>query len=269
MVDGGASPATIRKHLGALSSLLQLAVDNGLCATNVARGVRVRGAKVAQAVRQPYDAEDLKHIFATPVYTEGFRPEAGAGAAAYWLPLLALFTGARLEELGQARVEDVKESEGVRFLDISDAGQGKSLKTVSSRRRVPIHPELVRLGFLNYVDERKRAVDERLFPDLKQDRFGKWTQNWSKWWGRYARDQAKIDDPRKVFHSFRHTFKHACRASGIPEDIHDALTGHSSGSGVGRTYGGAYPLKPLATAMKKLRYPGLHLMDLKKDSDAV
>jgi integrase len=119
----------------------------------------------------------------------------------------------------------VKESEGVRFLDFSDAGQGKSLKTVSSRRRVPIHPELVRLGFLNYVDERKRAVDERLFPDLKQDRFGKWTQNWSKWWGRYARDQAKIDDPRKVFHSFRHTFKHACRASGIPEDIHDALTG--------------------------------------------
>jgi integrase len=125
------------------------------------------------------------------------------------------------------------------------------------------------LGFLEYVEERRNAGDDRLFPQLKQDRFGKWTQNWSKWWGRYARERAGISDPRKVFHSFRHTFKNAARLCGIPEDIHDALTGHSSGGGVGRAYGGAYPLKPLGAAMKKLRYPGLHLMDLKKYSHAV
>jgi hypothetical protein len=56
-------------------------------------------------------------------------------------------------------------------------------------------------------------------------------------------------DPRKVFHSFRHAFKDACRACGIHEEISDALTGHSGG-GVGRTYGGQYPLKPLAKAIK-------------------
>jgi integrase len=72
-----------------------------------------------------------------------------------------------------------------------------------------------------------------------------------------------------VFHSFRHTFKNAARRCGIPEDIHDALTGHSSGGGVGRMYGGAYPLRPLGAAMKKLRYPGLRLVDLKKYSHTV
>ena len=168
-------------------------------------------------------------------------------------------------ELGQARVEDVKEGEGVRYLDISDSSEGKSVKTASSRRRVPIHPKLVRLGFLHYVEERKKAKDDRLFPALQQDRFGKWTQNWSKWWGRYAREQAGIADPRKVFHSFRHTFKNVARQCAIPEDIHDAITGHSSGSGgVGRTYGGAYPLKPLGAAMKKLRHRGLDLSKLKR-----
>jgi hypothetical protein len=166
MVDSGASPATIRKHLGALGSLLQLAVDNGLCTANVGRGVRVRGSKVAAEARLPYETEDLKRIFASPIYADpSYRPAACAGEAAYWLPLLGLFTGARLEERGQARVEDVKEAEGIRFLDISDAGEGKSVKTASSRRRVPIHPELVRLGFFEYVEQRRKAGDDSFSPN--------------------------------------------------------------------------------------------------------
>ena len=89
--------------------------------------------------------------------------------------------------------------------------------------------------------EQVRAVDARLV----------------EWWGRYARQKANIVDPRKVFHSFRHTFKDAYRACHIPEEVHDALTGHSGG-GVGRSYVGLhYPLVPLVEAMKKLRYPGL------------
>jgi len=65
-----------------------------------------------------------------------------------------------------------------------------------------------------------------------------------------------------VFHSFRHSFKDACRECGIEEAIHDALTGHSGG-GVGRSYGGQmYPLPPLIKAMEKLKYKGLDLSHL-------
>ena len=119
------------------------------------------------------------------------------------------------------------------------------VKTKPSRRRIPIHQTLLDLEFLEYVETLRRAKDERLFPGLKQNRSGRWTPAWSKWWGRYARRKANIVDPRKVLHSFRHTFKDACRACHIPEEVHDALTGHS-GSGVGRTYGALhYPLAPL------------------------
>ena len=61
-----------------------------------------------------------------------------------------------------------------------------------------------------------------------------------------------------IAHSFRHTFKDACRAEGIENVISDALQGHSSGT-VSGTYGTGYPLPVLAAAMAKVQYPGLAL----------
>jgi hypothetical protein len=83
----------------------------------------------------------------------------------------------------------VKDVDGVLVLEISDRGEGKSVKTESSRRRVPIHQTLLDVGFLDYVETRRRAQDERLFPGLNRNKYGRWTPPWSKWWGRYARQK--------------------------------------------------------------------------------
>ena len=107
-----------------------------------------------------------------------------------------------------------------------------SVKTKSSRRRVPIHPALVKLGFLAFVAKQREAGHERLFPELRATRFAL-TSAWSKWWGQHAR-KIGVTDGRKVFHSFRHGWKDAARAV-MPEEHHDAITGHSSGSVVGAT----------------------------------
>ena len=95
-----------------------------------------------------------------------------------------------------------------------------------------------------------------LFPDLKQDVHGTLTGNFSKWWGHHARARG-VTDRRKVFHSFRHGFKEACRAAQVGEEVHDALTGHSGG-GVGRKYG-CMPLSVKANAIRELSYEGLDL----------
>jgi integrase len=123
-------------------------------------------------------------IVSSPIYTEGKRPKDGGGEAAYWLPLIALYMGARLEEMGQALVSDVITVGGVLCLDTNDQGEGMSVKTVSSRRTVPFHPELLRLGFRGYIATLSEGG--RLFPDLEQDQFDSWTGNWSKWWGRWG-----------------------------------------------------------------------------------
>jgi integrase len=240
------SPATVQKLLNALGSVLSWAVKQGYLDVNPAQGVAQVAAKADPEDRRlPYDAEDLKKLFKV-------RRKDGAD---HWLPLLALWTGARLEELGQLHVADVREEGGVQYLAI-EPGDGKRTKNRSSRRRVPIHSQLVRLGFLKYVEGQRKAGERWLFPELRVTSYGSRTAAWSKYWGRHARELG-VTDKRKTFHSFRHGFKDAARAV-MPEEHHDAITGHANGS-VGRSYGLGVPLKVLAENMAKVRYAGLDL----------
>lgn len=77
----------------------------------------------------------------------------------------------------------------------------------------------------------------------------------SKWFGRYLRETCDIRDANKVFHSFRHSFKRMTRDAGLPEEVHDALTGHSSGGGIGRQYGRGFSLEPLFRAVDQVSAP--------------
>jgi len=215
-------------------------------------GVTHAGAKRAQweSGRLPYDADDLAKLFSRDA-VELCRKR---GSADYWLPLLALFSGARLEELGQLRTADLRREDGVDFIAI-EAGDGKRVKTRGSQRRVPVHPELVRLGFLAYVARQREAGAVRLFPDLKAPAGRPLTAPWSKWWGRHARKACGITDKRKVFHSLRHAFIDAARLV-MEEEHRNGITGHANGS-VGRRYGTGVSLKVLAESMAKLRYAAL------------
>lgn len=255
MLGEGRSAATIKKAIGLLSAVFELAVANDKMTSNPAKGIRLAKPKVDRKSRVPFDPDELSRIFESAVFSQGERPKGGRGEAAFWLPYLGLWTGARLEELGQLLVTDVCCEQGIHYLDITDDPvTGKRLKSTSSRRRVPLHHELLRLGFLDYVQRQRDAGERRLFPLLTASGGRQLTSSWSQWFSRYLRETVGIKDSRKVFHSFRHGFKEACRQSGIPKDIHDQLTGHASRD-VGDRYGGErFPLAPLAAAMDRVRY---------------
>lgn len=243
------SPTSVNKHLTAIRALLSYADKNGYREGNPATGVSALQVRTAREKRLPYATDDLVTILASLIEHREGKPSR------FWIPMLALYTGARMDELGQLHVSDVRRKDGIDYLDFNAEEEGKSLKTKSSKRDVPIHPELIRAGFLEYVSERRKRRDKMLFPELKPDALGKLTGYFSKWYGIHAR-KLGITDPRKVFHSFRHTFKDACRAARISEEVHDALTGHAGG-GVGRTYGGGVPLDVKAEAIAKITYNGL------------
>lgn len=258
MIEQGRSVATVKKALALVSAVFELAVANDKIGANPAKTVRLAKPKVERKSRVPFDADDLRRIFSSPVFTRGVRPEGGKGEAAYWLPYLGLWTGARLEELGQLLVSDVRAEHDCNYINIcEDAHSGKNLKSASSRRRIPVHPELVRLGFIDYVTLQTHAGHTRLFPLLYRAGSRQLTSNWSHWFSRYLRQVVGITDRRKVFHSFRHGFKEACRLSGIAKEIHDQFTGHASHN-VGDNYGGdSFPLAPLVDGMHRLRYAAL------------
>jgi integrase len=191
------------------------------------------------------------------------------------LPLLALFSGARRGELAGLTVADVKKEEHTRGWVLSfnpDKERGKKLKTKQSERMVPLHPELKRLEFLEFVDEAKRGggADAWLFAAISP-RSKDGAKAWSKWFGRYLRSIG-ITDTRKVFHSFRHNFIDALRSAGVSEELNTALVGHSAGGSVHRSYGAkemVHRFGPqLAKAVASVRYPKLDLSHLTKDRSA-
>lgn len=263
MLAGGASPKNTNKYLDSLRALLNFAVSEDIIPNNSANGVKANVTTREEDERKPFPLSALNTIFSSPVYTSNDRPLGGAGEAAYWLPLLGLYTGARLEELGQLHPDDVyRESTpdasiAAWVIRITD-GEGQSLKNKSSRRRVPVHQKLIDLGFIDYAQKAKHEDRSRLFDKLKLTKYGKHTDAWSKWFSRYLRRTCGITDKGLVFHSFRHTFKDYCRAANIPEDVHDAFTGHTSDS-VARQYGGSYPLAPLIARMSQYKILGLKL----------
>ena len=130
----------------------------------------------------------------------------------------------------------------------------RRLKNEASRARTPVHPELIRLGLLDYV--RSVPQNGRLFPELKPGSHGKLSGAFGKWFSRFV-DERGVKDPRKApLHSLRHLFKDRCRAAGLSEELHDALTRHSGGS-VGRRYGLGPSLPVLAEALSRVQFPEL------------
>jgi integrase len=264
------SPGTINKQLGAVQAVAVWGSANGVIPEDTAWAdpfakMRVQGE---QSERTSFENPDLKLLFAAPVFTEHKYPEGGRGPAAFWLPLLSLFNGARQTELASLTVADVQqepETSSPLLYITTQASRGKKLKTKASRRVVPIHIQLVRLGFLKFVDAVRKRDGEKafLFPLVAPDKGRGGVKAYSKWFGRYLRVQG-VSDTAKVFHSFRHGFKDALRQGGVNQEIHDALTGHSQGSTVSGGYGAKemlarFGVKVLRAAVAKVAYRGLDL----------
>jgi integrase len=249
--------------------LLQWAADNGHAPNNVAHGITVKDTQAAKNKRKPFDLPALNAIFASPVYAKGERPTQGRGEAAYWIPLLALFTGARMEELGQLRPSDVVEMtypdpDGTEqrgwFISLTEVEgeDGTELKTAESERLIPVHPELRQLGFVAFATAASDQGRERLFDQLTPGPYGNLTHKWGQWFGRYLRDTCNVTDKRMTFHSFRHTFTDHIRRRDIPEGIQRQLVGHSS-KDVHDDYGTGYNLYWLVEAMNLYKVPGLRI----------
>lgn len=211
-----------------------------------------------QTRRKHFEKSDLKTIFESDVYADNIRPVGGGGEAAFWFPLIGLLSGMRLDEIAQLRICDLRQDDDTKrwYFDIDRTG-GRSIKTGSSIRHVPMHRELKRIGLLKYREallKRGANLESPLWPEVEAEGERTRSSAWSKWFGRYLRSTCGVTDSTKVFHSFRHTFKRMTRDAGISEEMHDALTGHSGG-GVGRSYGKGFSLKPLSTAMDKVAVP--------------
>ena len=257
------------KYLAFVQVVFSYAVNNGLVEVNPCTGVRAASntTELEDVSVLPFSKEDLSVIF----QRSGLYHPHGCGAVGRlyvsktklldyrWLVLLALYTGARIEELAQLDRQDVRQEAGVWFIHIrAEMATGRRVKNRASIRKVPLHSRLLELGFLDFA--RQGEGTGKLFSLLsdKQDG-GKRSNAFSQWWRRFLASLDLENGDRKHFHSFRHTFKREGRNSGqIAPELLDALQGHAQ-QGVSANYGRdeegkQYALPVLQEALEKIDF---------------
>ena len=88
--------------------------------------------------RDAFDTDDLKALFGSKEY----RQDSFKRGYQFWTPIIALYTGCRIEEICQLHLDDIRKEDGLWVLDINDDDE-KKLKNLSSQRLVPLHLVLV------------------------------------------------------------------------------------------------------------------------------
>jgi integrase len=239
------SKGTSRKFVSRISQFFNWCAKWEMLQQNPASGLmEKRGNESTE--RLPLEDNDLSQLFGSPEYQSGKFKHSYQ----YWVPLIGLFTGARLNEICQLRVEDIISVEGLTCFNITpDAGK---LKTPASKRCIPIHSQLLAYGLLDFINNRKQQGTTRLFPELPLGREGP-GQAASKWFGRY-RKRCGVNDRKKPFHSFRHTVWTKLSWHGCPEYEIDDLIGHESQSVGARRYRSKLLPSHLQKTVEKLRY---------------
>ncbi|MFI8609021.1 tyrosine-type recombinase/integrase [Pseudomonas sp. NPDC077649] len=247
---------TINNRLRKLTSFFHWCKKNGYIEQNPLTGMKVMTGSAKDA-RLSFDPCDLKAL----LNLESLSNEARKHPWRYWLPLLARFTGARLEELCQLHVDDITTTQGIPCIRIDDSRKGQKLKNQSSRRILPIHHQLLSLGLLEHVETVRAAGHYRLFPDLEATR-DKLGHAPSKWFSRY-KTKLGIDDPRKTFHSFRHTFIDDLREAGVQDSLIKRMAGHEDNTVTFGVYGSRLQLTAMSQAMRGL--PSDHAIQKMQD----
>lgn len=261
------SQKSINKYLAALGSFARWLLQNEYIDDDVMSGMYLSIDK-RKKNRFPFTEQQLQTIFSSPLFGTcvGDGAESKSGNVAvrdwrYWIPLVAIYSGARLGELCQLLTADVRQLHGTWIFHITEVGDedeegaAKRTKTAGSMRVVPVHSRLIEFGFLEYHAGVVARGEQRLFPAVERDKRGYFGEA-SKFFNGYFKAVGVKVDRRVNFHSFRHNVTDAFRAAGYLDEQHGVLLGHTKASTTGR-YGvlPEGPLRDRVTMIEAIAYP--------------
>jgi integrase len=188
--------------------------------------------------RRAFTDDELRTLLSPATYAQGRQQSPYM----YWLPLIGLHTGMRINEIAPLALADIVSHNGIACFHVTDDRgdetydrRAKRVKTDAGRRIVPVHDALISLGLLDYVQIVRQNGHSVLFPELIGGRDGP-GQPASKQFARYC-DRVGLCDPKLVFHSFRHGAVGRMRAAGIAKELRMVVVGHSAAEDTHDGYG--------------------------------
>lgn len=192
---------------------------------------KFKAEKADARQRRPFNDDELRLVFNPSILCNDRRPSPYK----FWLTLVGLHTGARINEIAQLDLADIISVDGIscfNFTDELDQGvsigpgrQKKRLKTEAGKRIVPIHSHLIELGLLEYVNLLREEGHVMLFPDLAHAKknYGSLA---SKWFAHNC-DRIGLKDPALTFHSFRHGATTLLAKKNVQRELRKVIVGHS------------------------------------------
>lgn len=261
---------TVKRHISALSQFFRFGVDGGHITeterVNLIGQHRFRAQGKANQQRGAWTPEELTKLFSSPLWArqtqQNSRSQSSAHQPArFWLPILALYHGARLEEFADLYRRDIRIRDGIWIVSISDTN--RRLKNQNAIREVPLHPEVIRLGFLSYANSVAPTDDSPLFPDIApQGKDRKRGPRITRWFVDY-RKQIGLYRPGIGMHAFRHTAITRITDAITSEQQRrhrDFIMGHARPAGEGNErYDKGPGLAAAAATLALLTYPEIDL----------
>ena len=240
---------------------------------------------LARKPRLAFNADELELIFRAPWFKSGKGELTKVGTYRefspfrYWLPLLGVYAGGRINELCQLRLEDVcKTDAGTWYIDINENTSDKSLKrqkdtrTCWSKRKIPLHPALIHLGFTAWCERLREEGFQRVFPELSWNTKTHYAKEPIRAMSEFFLGLGIPRDNTKVFHSFRHGFNNALSKLTCTPEWRKRLMGHEPGTGVNEQHYLADPTPDECIQVIKLldfSLPGIASFDLDEGVKAI
>ena len=263
------SPQNINKKLTKLVAFGNWGVRQGILSSNPFSGMKFSVKKQSRS-RNPFTADELRKILHPETYFQyttkfehPFMPNRSTlQMPYYWIFLLGIFSGMRTNEMCQLRLIDIKKVSNIWFMFIEDSEETK-VKTESAVRKVPVHPQLIQLGFVDYVSKLKRSKKERLFWELKEERDGYASKVSRHFNERFLPAVGVWEKYTKVLYCTRHTFINKLYSEKVDENVIRSLIGHEKGFTM-KHYGGE-PFSPerLLEEISKVSYSKINWKRLK------
>ena len=226
--------------------------------------------------------EEVSRLFEPKVYLSStiyFRGNQPNRHCNFLVPLIMLFTGARVNEVCQLHISDVqrvRDREKDEYFWIFDfnsdececctAEQRKSIKNKSSHRKIPVHPSLLEIGLIRYRNILQKRGETRLFPKNNFQTKGGWSGSFSHWWNVTYLPKLglkNLKNRKTDTHTFRHTCLNKMKQNGTEEGLAMEYAGHHHSNMTFTTYSDRYDPSILKDRiLDKIHYKGLDVRKL-------
>lgn len=218
------SGATVNAYLSACKVFWIWAEAHGYASEVLFGGVGVGKKSASSSNRRPFTNEALLKVYsALTDSTSKYHRQTSHR----WATLIAIFSGARLNEVCQLQLADIIQVDNIWAFDLTDEGSDtKRLKSSAARRRVPVHSHLIELGLLDFVESQARRGATRLFPDYSYTEKHGYGDKLSKWFNRTFTQGLGIKSEAHVFHGLRHTFATRLAQADVPTERIQFIVGH-------------------------------------------